>query len=204
MATRKKDFVRYKEIRRADLLNDQKSAPEIEAADNFATTQEEYQEFILSQIKRIIHGDAAGLWKDDFVGQGIPSLASAADGTFVADCLATDLPYAAVSMTGPSVGGVAQVTTIDISLDGCPSPVGLIQQKLSTTRCIVQTQGTLYCVSGLIPSATYFVGFDGQPALTPLPASPTGLAYIQSVGIALDTNALRISINPGSRFKRSG
>lgn len=204
MATRKKDFVRYKEIRRADLLNDQKTAAEIEAADNFATTQEEYQEFILSQLKRIIHGNAPGFWKDDFIGQGVPSLEGAAGGTFVADCLATDLPYASVAVTGPSIGGVAQVTTIDISSNGCPSVVGLIQQKLTTTRCIVQTQGTLYVTGGLIPAATYFVGFDGQPAITPLPASPSGFAYIQSVGIATDTNALRLSINPGSRFKRSG
>lgn len=75
MTTPKKDLVRYKEVRGADARDDQKSAAQILNADALSVTQEDLQEFVLSQIKRIIYGNDAGIWKGDFVGAGISSLA---------------------------------------------------------------------------------------------------------------------------------
>lgn len=62
---RKQTRPRYEAVKAADAYDDQKSAVEIAAAHATATTQEELQEFVLSQIKRILHGDLAGRWFDD-------------------------------------------------------------------------------------------------------------------------------------------
>lgn len=69
-----KDLVRYREVRVADARDDQKSAAQIAAADATSVTQEDYQQLLLSQVKRIIHGDASGTWKSDFLAEGAPSL----------------------------------------------------------------------------------------------------------------------------------
>ncbi len=76
----KKDLVRYREVRVADTQDDQRNAAQVAAAPALSLTQEDFQNFILSQLKRIIHGDHAGNWFDDFRAQGIPSLQ---DGTRV-------------------------------------------------------------------------------------------------------------------------
>lgn len=72
-----KSLIRYDKIRKADDLNDQKTASEIQAALSASVTQEDLQEYLLSQVKRIIFGDAAGTWNTDFVGAGISPLVTA-------------------------------------------------------------------------------------------------------------------------------
>ena len=67
-------YPRYGSIRVADNIDDQKSASAIANALTTSVTQEDLHEFVLSQIKRIIHGDNAGSWKDDFVGSSIRAL----------------------------------------------------------------------------------------------------------------------------------
>lgn len=203
MAPPPKDLVRFKEVRRADLLNDQKTAAQILNADAASMTQEQYQEFILSQIKRIIHGDHAGTWKDDFIAIGIPSLQDAVSGQlFPADCLSTDSAGACVRITGPYVAGVAQVTTCDVSIAGGYPAVGVIAAKTSATRCFVRKDGPLAGYISLVPGKTYFVGLDGFPALAPIPPSPTSFTAIQPVGVALDVTTLLVGVTP-TRFLRS-
>lgn len=75
---RKQTRPRYQAVKAADAYNDQKTAAQIAAAHATATTQEELQEFVLSQIKRLIHGDLAGRWFDDptVVGQPLQVLAA--------------------------------------------------------------------------------------------------------------------------------
>ena len=65
---------RYEAVWKADLTDDQKTAAAILTALASSVTQQDLQEFILSQIKRIIHGNNPGHWYDDFVAAGIPSL----------------------------------------------------------------------------------------------------------------------------------
>lgn len=198
-----KDLVRFKEVRRADLLNDQKTAAQILNADAASLTQEQYQEFILSQVKRIIHGDHAGVWKDDFLALGILDLEDLSRGQiFPADCLPTDSPGACVRITGPYVLGVAQVTTCDISVSGGYPAVGVIQYKTSTTRCFVRASGPITGYITLSPGKTYFVGFDGFPTLAPLDPSPTPFAVVQAIGVALDATTLLLSVTP-NRFIRA-
>jgi hypothetical protein len=198
-----KDLVRYKEVRRADLRNDQKTAATILNADAASVTQEQFQEFVLSQIKRIIHGDHAGTWKDDFLSLGILDLEDLTRGQlFPADCLATDSPGACVRITGPYVLGVAQVATCDISVSGGYPAVGVIQYKTSPTRCFVRTIGPLAGYITLTPGRTYFVGFDGFPALAPLDPSPSPFAAVQAIGTAIDATTLQLAVSP-VRFIRA-
>lgn len=68
------DLVRYREVRIADLLDDQKTAAEILGAYTASETQEDLQEYVLSQLKRVIFGNDPGEWKTDFAAAGIKSL----------------------------------------------------------------------------------------------------------------------------------
>lgn len=69
-----RQLLRYNAIRRADRLDDQLAAATIAAREASSITQEDLQEGILSQLKRILVGDDAGGWDIDFVGAGIRPL----------------------------------------------------------------------------------------------------------------------------------
>lgn len=71
----KQDLVRYHEVRVADLRNDQLGPSQIAAVNTSSVTQEDYQQFLISQAKRIIWGDHAGHWYDDFESKDVASLA---------------------------------------------------------------------------------------------------------------------------------
>jgi hypothetical protein len=69
-----RQLIRYNAIRRADSLDDQLAAATIAAREASAITQEDLQEGVLSQLKRVLVGDDAGGWDLDFVGSGIRAL----------------------------------------------------------------------------------------------------------------------------------
>lgn len=75
MALPPQQRMRYDRIRVADATNDQKTPAQIiTGATGGSVTQEDYQEFVLSQIKRIIFGDDPGNWYLNFVASGVDSL----------------------------------------------------------------------------------------------------------------------------------
>jgi len=69
-----RQLIRYNAVRRADNLDDQLAAATITARESSAVTQEDLQEALLSQIKRILVGDEPGSWDQDFVAGGIRAL----------------------------------------------------------------------------------------------------------------------------------
>lgn len=69
-----RQLIRYNAIRRADSLDDQLAAATIVAREASAITQEDLQEGVLSQLKRVLVGDDAGSWDLDFVGSGMRAL----------------------------------------------------------------------------------------------------------------------------------
>jgi hypothetical protein len=69
-----RQLIRYNAIRRADSLDDQLAAATIAARESASITQEDLQEGVLSQLKRILVGDDAGSWDLDFVAAGIRAL----------------------------------------------------------------------------------------------------------------------------------
>jgi len=186
-----RDIIRYREVRRADQLNDQKTALQILQAVAASSTQEELQEFVLSQIKRIIYGDEPGNWYDDFITNGIPSLGSVPTTTRLCGCLPTDVVGNFVYITGPSIAGLPQVTTVDPTDDAKMPALGIIVTKPTGTTCTVQLAGDV-TIPGLIPNKRYFVGSAGTLSPTPPVPTPGNYAYVQLVGIATDTNLLTL------------
>jgi hypothetical protein len=67
-------LIRYDQVRVADLQDDQHTASEIVLAPTTPITQEDLQELVLSQIKRIIFGNSPGNWYLDFEALGIQDL----------------------------------------------------------------------------------------------------------------------------------
>jgi len=68
-------YLRYRQIRRTDNLDDQQTPTAIEGANAASTTQEDYQVYALSQVKRVIFGSKPGNWYKNFAGDGILDLA---------------------------------------------------------------------------------------------------------------------------------
>ena len=196
--------VRYGTVRVADKTDDQKTPVEILNALASSVTQEDLQEFLLSQLKRVIHGSDVGTWKDDFESAKILSLRELTQSQglsgfeFNANCLPTDTVGDIVYFSGDSVGGILQVTRVDI-LDPSKVPgIGVILSKNSPVECMILRYGILN-VSGLIPGKTYFTGLDGRPTLQrPTPVS--GMAFVQVLGVAMDST--RFLLNPSFNLTR--
>jgi len=78
-------------------------------------------------------------------------------------------------------------------LDGAKMPaVGIIIQKISDTRAVVQYDGEV-ATTGLSPGARYFVGAAGTPATSP-PAGPAR-RYAQEIGVALNATTLLLRVH---------
>jgi hypothetical protein len=197
--------VRYRVVRVADKTDDQKTAVEILNALASSLTQEDLQEFLLSQVKRIIFGDLPGKWFDDFESAGVLSLAEISplviSGSLElpANCLTTDSVGDVTYISGGSIGGVIQVTKVDISDYAKMPGVGVILSKSSPTDCKILRYGILN-VAGLAPGGTYFVGSDSRP--TPVrPIAPSGVkVFVQVLGVAVDSS--RLLLNPSFNLTR--
>lgn len=182
----KRDLVRYREVRRADVLDDQKSALAILDADS-SLTQEQLQELLLSQVKRIIWGNDPGHWNDDFVTSGVPALASLSQ-TFVASCDAAAAIDDLVLITGDPVADVRPVEVVDVHNYTKMPAAGIIIDKDSPVLCRVQTLGPVP-LTGLTAGRPCFAGDDGRPTNTP--PLPTGTyAMVQPIGYAMDSSTL--------------
>lgn len=193
----KLDLVRYREVRLADLRNDQKTPAQILNADLASPTQEQFQEFTLSQIKRIIHGSNTGLWKDDFSTQGIGSLQELSQGRrFVADCPADHAIGDFVRVTGPSVAFVRPVEKVNVADSSTMPAIGVIIDKSSATRALVLTLGEIeISPTILVPGKRYFLGEDSQLADAPPTPGPGQKFSAQVVGVAVDVGVLLVTPN---------
>ena len=108
---------------------------------------------------------------------------------FEAVCQASDQPLDLVRIAGPSVGGVYNVTKVDITDRTKVPAIGIILDKPTSTTCFVQTKGEVDIV-GLIPGKKYFVGIDARvTSIQPAP-DPGQIACAQIIGIALDVSKL--------------
>jgi len=68
-------YPRYRQIRRADNVDDQQGPTPILAAIPNSVTQEDYQVYFLSRLREVIFGNTPGKhWYDDFEAEGILSL----------------------------------------------------------------------------------------------------------------------------------
>lgn len=113
---------------------------------------------------------------------------------FLADCPPSTLLDDLVYVTGPSVLGVVQVATADVTVVAKMPAIGIVTEKISSTRVKVLTVGEHTPGFALTPGRRYFVGPTGQLALTMPTPAVGGIAFSQPVGHAIDTN--RLIFNP--------
>jgi len=106
----------------------------------------------------------------------------------VADCLAGDAVGNAVAVTGPPVAGVKQVATVDVGAG--TSALGVIVDKPTATRCVVQTSGEVGGYSGLTPGQVYWVASTGAPGAPPAPSVGKPVVYLQALGVAVSADTL--------------
>jgi hypothetical protein len=117
---------------------------------------------------------------------------------FDANCLASDMVGDLVRISGTEAGGLATVTTCDVTNPVTMPAVGIIVGKITTTVCTIQRFGRVSLasigVANLIPGRRYFVGYNGRPLEVPPStyASPSGFAMVQVIGVATGTSTLEI------------
>jgi hypothetical protein len=114
---------------------------------------------------------------------------------FLADCPSGNAVGDVVTVSSDTVGGVYQVDQLDILDPSVQLVIGLIVQKLSATRCVVQTGGEVVDLyTGLTPGKALFV--DDMARLTQsVPTHPAlGVRWNHLVAYALSSNSLMISI----------
>lgn len=123
---------------------------------------------------------------------------------FQADCLASDVVGMFVYVTGSAVLGIPQVTKVDIQIFGKYPAVGMIIEKSTATRCLVQVFGEIaVSPAALVPGRPYFVGLDGTLTNIPPAPAPGTRAAIQAIGTAIDDGRLLLNVHP-MLFLKSG
>jgi len=111
---------------------------------------------------------------------------------FDADCPAATLVEDLVFVTGPAIGNIIQVDTVDITVVSTMPAIGIVVKKITSTRCRVRTSGEFTISLTLVPGKTYYVGATGQPSLVIPALSPGEVKVFQPIGYAIDTNSLLI------------
>lgn len=190
---------RLRQIAKPDSFDDTLSAAAVAAIEAAASDFHDFQEALLSQLKRIIHGDAAGDWNADpasaFGGdaslKALYALVSGGVSTFVVPSAVSvgDLVYQA--------GGDYTADRADNSSTSTSPAVGVVTSKPTSTSAVVRFWGELALFSGMTPGLEQFLGTTGglvEPGS--LPSSPGSV--IQRVGVAL--NATTLLLLPGEHI----
>lgn len=186
-------LIALKQLNLGLLLSDGLSALQIAASDSTAN-QDEFQQTVLSQIRRMIWGDdLANHWNTDFIAAGVKSLQQLSAGSSfqAAVCQAGDALGAAVRVAGNYSGGLLNVTSADPTALSTMPAIGIIVDKPAPNSCLVQLSGIVdLSGAGLTAGSRYWVGAGGAlSASVPTPATG-GEIYVQVLGVAVDANYL--------------
>jgi len=112
--------------------------------------------------------------------------------TFNGVCLATDAVGDFMYVSGTA----KNVAKVDITQYSKVPAVGCIINKPTTTTCVIQTSGIVEGIyTGFTPGKICVAGMNARPTSTAPTASVGGSLFIQTLGVALDTNALLVSPN---------
>lgn len=180
---------RLDQIAKPDDFDDQKTAAEISTAEVSSTDYAEFQEFVLSQIKRIIHGDHAGNWHDD--AGAIPK------GSYrEVDCLAGDDVGNCVYIRGDKNQEKWKVETADPTVDAKMPAIGVLISKSSSTVGVIQLFGACDLFTDMTPGQVILVGQNGT-LLDEVPSITAGQYFwAQQIGVAVASDILLLSGNP--------
>lgn len=112
--------LRLFEIRKNESFDDQKSASEIANSEVVSADSAEFQEYVLSQLKRIIHGDDSGNWHDDIVNvfganASLKALLNTSEKPLAIDFDWTDVVGGSLSLGTVLADTVIRLTVIQIT-----------------------------------------------------------------------------------------
>lgn len=101
-----------------------------------------------------------------------------------------------VYVTGPSIAGLVQVDRVDITNSATMPAIGIVTEKVTTTRCKVVVVGEVNPSITLTPGKRYFASSTGAITVTvPTPSGPGAQAMVQAIGYAIDTDRLMMLPN---------
>ncbi len=113
----------------------------------------------------------------------------------VADCQVAEAVGDMVRVSAAAVGGIYQVTKLDITNGVVQLPLGMVILKLTTTRCVVQVGGEILGIyTGLTPGKQLFI--NNASRLTHVVPTPpgSGVKSVHLAAQALSTDALFLRI----------
>ncbi len=192
-----KSLVRLDQIRKARDPDDQLTAAEVASIETDAANHLDFLMGMLSQIKRIIHGDDTGKWYDNPVavfGGSATLKALFSRDIRQADCTVDEVIGDFVYVMGDPVADRDQVRKANpANYDKLPT-VGVVISKSADDKCLVQWLGeTPALFTGLSTGEIYFLGADSKIAEVP-PAPVTVDMFVQPIGVAVAPD--RVYIRP--------
>jgi len=174
---------RLDQIARPDDFDDQKTAAEIAASESTSADYAQFQEYVLSQIKRILYGDQTGKWYDD------PGKMLSNSYKEVA-CLSGDTIGNCMRIRDVRVNGKWRVETADPSDRAKMPAVGVLISKSTPTVGIVQLFGVVDLFTEMVPGQPLLVGFNGE-LLDEIPTlAPGEYFWAQQIGVAVSNDLL--------------
>lgn len=196
-----RQLARLAESRRSDSFDDQKSAAAIASAESTCENHQQFLEYLISQVKRIIHGDEVGNWHDDPVtvfgeDASLYALLQASQSKYQpVECLSTDLVGDFVCTRGDRTGNFWRVQKGDPEDEALMPVKGVIVSKSSTVEAIIQVSGPCTLFSGLDYSKpSYHLGTAGIQYSLPNPG-PSGYVMVQRVGTPVASDILWLTLD---------
>lgn len=180
---------RLDQIAKPDAFDDQKTAAAIATSETSSADYSEFQEYLLSQIKRILYGNKTGNWYDD------PGKLPSNSYKEVA-CLVDDAVGNCVCIRDERVNGKWRVETANPTDDTKMPAVGILISKSTPTVGVMQLIGVCDLFTEMTPNQPLLVGQNGELAET-IPSLSTGeYFWAQQIGVAVATDLLMLSFNP--------
>lgn len=193
--------IRLVESRESDSFDDQKTAAQIASAESLSENHQEFLEYLLSQIKRLQHGDEAGNWWDDPVTKYSEdvSMQSLLDQILNSqsmfqevECTAGDVVEDFVHVRADKVGNKWRVEKADPGDETKMPSVGVLVSKVGTDG-IIQTTGPCTLFTGLdyTKPAYHLTAAGIQSALPSVGGS--GYVMVQQIGKPVASDILWLS-----------
>ncbi|PNX51468.1 MAG: hypothetical protein BV456_03130 [Thermoplasmata archaeon M8B2D] len=186
-----KSLQRLSQIAKPDSFDDQKTAIEIENSESASENLAQFFEALLSQIKRIIHGNDLGNWYDDpisLIGD-VRWLVYKQD----VACLSSDSIGDWMCIRGDRVNGKWRVQKADPrDIDKMPA-VGVLISKATPTVGVIQLMGPCELFTSL--DYTKPIAWLGDYGLqyTPPIANHGGYVMAQKIGKPMANNIFWIN-----------
>jgi len=196
---------RLKQIAKPDEFDDQKTASEIANIESTSTDFKDFNHALLSQLKRIIHGNGIGNWHDD------PASIHGGDASLFAlfgvayhpvACLSSDSIGDFVCVRGDRINGKWRIEKAN-PMDETKMPaIGVLVSKSTPTVGVIQMLGPCTIFTDLdYTKPSYHLWTTGIQSGLP-PIGVDGYVMVQRIGKPVASDVLWLT-NETKMVKRS-